>query len=227
MNRRRFQQLFLSIGTAGLCACTGMQPTKANSDFEGVKWKQFEARMLGKIIQFEFPVDVPGTTTFKSNSAFYSLPDPKSNDPNRMIIVLRTNEHIGWVNATSGVNIFIFINRYRGTNPDGSWTPYYEFSTTQDALDRIAKQERKRTNPSRAYSLVRLGNREWIKTVSFWLSGAHEGDEYQSILNRDYLLSVNFGLGTQGKPDEARLAELRKVGERIVASVRIVDEKTK
>lgn len=196
-----------------------MQTASAGSDFEGVVWRKFESRMAGKIIGFEFPVNVPGTTTFEFN--------PVLSEDNHLAIALRTNERVGWVNATSGANIFIFIDRYRGVNSDGSWASYYEFSTTKDAFDRITKERQEMTHSgtSHTHSLVRLGSQEWIKTVSFWMKdGSHDNDKYRAILNRDYLISVSFGLGTRGKPDEARLAELRKVGERIVQSIRISDE---
>lgn len=216
MNRRRVIQLAVGLGTTGLFGCGGMQMASAGSDFEGVVWKPFETRMADKIIGFDFPVNVPGMTTFEFN--------PVLSDANQLVIALRTNEHIGLVHATSGVNIFIFIGRYRGVNRDGSWSSYYEFSTTQDAFDRITKERQEVTHSgtSHTHSLVRLGSREWIKTVSFWLQdGSHNQDEYRAILNKDYLISVSFGLGTRGKPNELRLAELRKVGERVVKSIRI------
>lgn len=216
MNRRRFQQLFLSLGMTGLCACTGMQQAKANSDFEGVVWKNFEYKALGKIVRFEFPMGVSGTTTFEFNPAF--------SDSNQLIIALRTNENIGWVHASSGVNIFISVGRYRGINPNGSWAPYYEFSTMQDAYDRITKERGESSNRiyTRNHSLIKIGASQWLRTIQFGAeTGSHEKDVYRAILSRDYLISISFNLGTRGKPDEIRLAELRKVGERIVASVRI------
>ncbi len=214
MNRRGFHQLLVSLGMMGVGACSGVQQVKAASDFEGATWKQFEVKAAGKTIRFDFPVNVPGTTTFEFNSSF-------TNNDDHRIVALRTDEKIGWVHASSGVNIFISVARYRGTNSDGSWTPYFQFTPTRSAFDAIITQERKQTDPSRSYSFVRLGNLEWLRTISFRSSGSHDGDKYRAVFNNDYLISISFNLGTRGKPDEARLAELRRVGEHIVSSVRI------
>ena len=115
MNRRRFQKFLLGAGVTGLCACTVLPQEGATSDFEGATWKQFEAKAAGRTIRFEFPVNVSGTTDYEFN--------PLPGTDNHSIVFLRTDEHIGWVNATSGVTLMISIKRYRGIKPDGSWAP--------------------------------------------------------------------------------------------------------
>lgn len=214
MTRQQFLQLIMSLGVAGFCACTGMQEAKADSDFEGAAWKQFVAKAANEVIIFEFPINLRATTTFEFH--------PRVTEGESLVIALRTNERMGWVHATSGISILIHVDRFRGTNPDGSWSAYSEFASVQEAFDVIQKQELKVSNPTRSHSLVTLGNRHWVKTVGYWSeSGSHEKDVYRSVLNKDYLISVSIGLGSRGKADEIRLVELRKVGERIVKSIRV------
>jgi hypothetical protein len=215
MNRRRFQQLLLSLGVTGLCACTGMQQAKANSDFEGAVWKSFEYKALGKVVQFEFPVNVPGTTTTKFD------PSQISSGKNHLIITLRTDESVGWVHATSGINIHILISRELRLE-DKLHTLFFEFRDVNDLFNIITEKYKSNSLKSYKHTLDKVDNRQWIKSVSFWShDGSHDDESYSTVLNNDYLISVSFGLGTRGKPDETRLAELRKVGERIVASVHI------
>lgn len=76
-----------------------------------MKWKNFESRQQGKIISFEFPVDIKDTNSYEFNP---SMPPPQfKGDPRdeMRVISLQAGLDIGWVHVTQKLGIAIHLLR--------------------------------------------------------------------------------------------------------------------
>lgn len=90
-------------------ACVGN--TLETPSFESLQWKNFESRMQGKIINFEFPVEIKDTNSFEFNSG---MPPPRFNgDPRNEIrvISLQAGLDIGWIHASKKLGLGIYLVR--------------------------------------------------------------------------------------------------------------------
>ena len=120
------------------------------------------------------------------------------------------------MHVTSGGNISIRAERIF------TKTPPMPIRTVQDLLLAVSNEDVKGGVFESTHGITNMGHYDWVKTVVTSSSDKrHYEDEYRTKINDEYALLISVGLGTRGKPDETRLAELRKVGERIVASVHI------
>lgn len=92
-----------------LHACAGN--SLATSDSETMQWKNYESRMQGKVISFEFPAEIKDTNSYEFNS---SMPPPRFNgDPRNEIrvIVLQVGLDVGWVHVSKKLGIGIYLVR--------------------------------------------------------------------------------------------------------------------
>lgn len=105
MNRRDLILVTLFTSLTSISACTSTQPTPTHSDLGATKWKNFESRLLGKVIQFEFPVDIPGTNEFEFNPG---MPPPMFHgDPrdNLRIVFSQSGLNVGLVHVKTKLNL--------------------------------------------------------------------------------------------------------------------------
>lgn len=116
----RYSALFI-FALLGACASN----TSATSEFEPMKWKTFESRLLGKKVTFEFPVDIRGTSEFEFNPG---MPPPMfQGDPRDelRIIYMQTGQEIGWVHIMSNLTLNLSALSYRANPPSTRGEPVY------------------------------------------------------------------------------------------------------
>lgn len=212
---------WLTLGAMllSLDACAQGGQMSGSGESTEPQWREFKSQVDGKQLVLRFPVDTRSETRFH----FDPYPVPDRYTKNIDIIGMQVGLDVGWQKVSTAFTLSFGLAPAR-SDAVGRARSAKELAEALngDIRDRARKADRVTATVSEQ-EVIRVGGREWVRFRFVNSDGGRlpAWDDYYGIWDTNYLLSLQIRYGSKVSGDPAAIVRLQRMGEEVLASLRI------